>query len=504
MRPLKALVLAAAMMLCAVPAHAEKVLRVAVTSLPADMGTPYGSITLPTLLPALAIYDPLFRFDDQGGVQPGLVERWEMTAPTRWRFHLRPNVTFSNGEPLNAAAAVEALDYLISKAGLLEVTAQLVVGLTGVRAMDDLTIEIDTAAPNVLLPRRLAGIRLPAPKLWAKLGRKDFSRAPVGTGPFAVTRWEAAKVVLAANRASWRTPRVDRLEILEVPDLSARVQALRTGAVDIAIDISSDDRSLIESTGARLVVRKTGRVQTIAFVSTKPSPVADIRVRQALNYAVDKQRMIDVLLGGTTAPASQGAVKEAFGYDPDLKPYPYDPTRARAMLAEAGYAQGFDILLSFPPGSFAADSSYHQQIVSDLRAVGVRADTETTTVPQHIQRIRTGGWPGQGFSMDYNNMPTLDALWSIRVHSCLWPAPWHCRPEWTPTIQAAEAAPTDDERLTLTRRLLKLYRDEPTGIFLWEIPGLDGVAARVALYNPGLGDVGLDAVDVLNSKTYRE
>jgi peptide/nickel transport system substrate-binding protein len=480
----------------AAPAAAEKILRIGVASLPIDLGTPYGNITIPTLLPALAIYDPLVKFDDNGDVAPALATSWDMISPTVWRFKMRDGVRFSNGEPFNAEAAAAAVNYLASQAGLLEVVAQSVADVANATARDATTLDIETDAPNVLLPRRLAGVRVPAPSHWKKLGRKAFSRQPVGTGPFVVQEWGAAKVVLVANTTSWRRPIIDRIELLEVPDLNARVQALRTGAIDIAFDVGPEDRPLIESAGGRLHIRGTGRIQTVTFISNKPSPVADVRVRQALNYAVNKQRIIDVLLDGTTTPATQGAVQQAFGYDPSHSPFPYDPDRARAMLKEAGYADGFEMLLSFPPGAMAGDEAYYQQVVADLRAVGVRVEIETATFAQHITRIRTGGWPGLGFGMDFNNMPTLDALWSIRIHSCLWSAPWHCRPEWTPLIRDAETAASVEERLRLTRQLLKLYREEPTGIFLWEMPGIDGIGPRAMNFKPGLGTLNFDTLVV--------
>jgi len=478
------------------PAAAATLLRLGVTSLPVDLGNPYGNIVIPSLLPALAIYDPIVKFDARGEVVPALATSWRMLSPTLWRFTLRDDVTFSTGERVDAAAVAAAIDYLASGAGALEVVSQLVVDVKRTTPVDATTLEIETAAPNVLLPRRLAGVRIPSPSLWAKLGRKDFGRTPIGSGPYVVETWGAAKVTLRANATSWRRPRIDRIEILEVPDLNARVQALRTGALDIAFDVGPEDRALIEDVGGRLHVRPTGRIQTVTFVSNKPSPVADVRVRQALNYAVNKQRIIDVLLGGTTTPASQGAVAQAFGHDPALSPYPYDPARARAMLAEAGYPNGFAMLLSFPPGAMAADESYYQQVAADLRDVGVRVEIETSNFIQHITRIRTGGWPGLGFGMDFNNMPTLDALWSIRIHSCLWAAPWHCRPEWTPLIRAAETATTLEDRLRRTRELVRLYRDEPTGIFLWEMPGIDAVGPRVWNYAPGLGTLDFEALDV--------
>jgi peptide/nickel transport system substrate-binding protein len=232
-------------------------------------------------------------------------------------------------------------------------------------------------------------------------------------------------------------------------------------------------------------------------VTVKPHAVADVRVRQALNYAVDKQAIIDVLLGGTTTPATQPAVPQSFGRMDGLEPYPFDPDRARALLADAGHAEGFDLLLSFPAGTMAGDDAFYQQIAADLRRVGVRVTIEPSTYAQHITRIRTGGWPGQAFGMDFNNMPALDSLWAMRVHSCLWSAPWHCRPEWVPLMTAAETAVSVDERLRLTQELARKFHDEPSGIYLWEMPGIDGAGPRVRTIRSGLGFLDFQVIDTV-------
>lgn len=475
---------------------AGKVLRVGVASLLPDRANPYSTIVIPSLIPNQLLFDSLLAFDADGNLQPNLVERWEMLAPDHWRFTLRDGIAFSNGEPLDAAAATAALTYLAEEAGVMEVVAQSLVDVVAATVVDRLVFDVRTDEPNVLLPRRLAGIFVPAPKAWARLGRTAFSGEPAGTGPFTLEQWSAGKAVFAANRASWRPPVIDRIEMLHVPDLNARMQALRTGAIDIAVDVGPDDRPLIEAAGGTLHIRPTGRVQTLTFVAVKDSPVSDVRVRQALNYAINKQAIIDVLLGGTTEPATQPAARQSFGYVAGLAPYPYDPDRARALLAEAGHAGGFSMMLSFPPGAMAGDEAFYQQLAADLAAVGVRATIETSTFAQHITRIRTGGWPGEGFGMDYNNMPALDALWPMRIHSCLWAAPWHCREDWVPLIRAAETATSVEQRLALTQELGRKYRDEPTAIFLWEMPGLDAVGPRVRGFASRLNWINFESLDL--------
>ena len=475
---------------------AEKVLRIGLVSLPGDLGNPFGSYTIPTVVPGLAVFDSLTVVDIDGVLQPWIAEHWEAVDPLTWHFTLKPDVTFSNGEPFDATAAAAALNYFASGDGLIEVVAQSVIDVESARAVEPLLLEVKTKAPNILLPRRLSGIRIPAPGPWAELGRRGFAQDPIGSGPFIATRWDSTQINLVANTTSWRPPKVDRIEIKAVPEITTRLQGLITGALDIAFDIGPDDRAIVESAGGHLNIRPTGRVQLLTFMSIGDSPVADVRVRQALNYAVNKQQIIDILLAGATEPSGQAAVKASFGYNPEVKAYPYDPDKARALLAEAGYPDGFELAADMTPGAMAGDGAWYLQIARNLADVGVRVTYQASPFTVHIQKIRQGGWNGSAFGMDFNNLPSLDVLWPLRIHSCLWKAPWHCRPEWVPLILDAEQEFDLEERRRKTQALVQLYRDEPTSLYLWEMPGVDGVAARVVNYQPRHAFINFHEMDV--------
>ena len=479
-----------------VGAAAEKIMRIGLVSLPQDLGNPYGSYTIPTVTPGLAVFDSLTVVDIEGTLQPWIAERWESIDPLTWHFTLKPNVTFSNGEPFDAAAAAAALNYFASGDGLIEVVAQSVIDVASARAIDPLVLEVKTKAPNILLPRRLSGIRIPAPGPWAELGRRGFAQAPVGSGPFIATRWGTTQVDLIANTNSWRAPKLDRIEVKAVPEITTRVQGLITGALDIALDIGPDDGPILETAGAQLNIRPSGRVQLLTFMSIGDSPLADVRVRQALNYAVNKQQIIDILLGGATEPSGQAAVKASFGYNPDVPAYPYDPDKARALLAEAGYPDGFDLPADMTPGAMAGDGAWYLQIANNLADVGVRVTYQSYPFTMHIRKIRQGGWKGDAFGMDFNNLPSLDVLWPLRIHSCLWAAPWHCRPDWVPLIEDAEQEFDLEERRRKTQALVQLYHDEPTSLYLWEMPGVDGVSDRVLNYQPRHAFINFHEIDV--------
>jgi len=479
------------------PASAEKVLRIGAVSLPQDLGNPFGTITLPTLIGSVAVFDALTILDVDGNLQPWVATSWEPIDDLTWQFKLRPGVTFSNGTPFDAAAAAAALNYFASGDGLIEVVAQSVIDVAGARAVDALTLEVTTKQPNIMLPRRLSGIRIPEPSLWAELGRREFSRAPIGSGPFKATRWDMTEIHLEANRTSWRAPIIDKIEILAVPEITTRLQGLVTETIDLAMDIGPDDGPILETANARLNFRPSGRVQLLTFLSTcEDCPLKDVRVRQALNYGVNKQRIIDVLLVGASEPSGQAAVKGAFGYDPAIPAYPHDPDKARALLAEAGYPDGFEMSADMTPGAMAGDGAWYLQIAQDLSEIGVRLSYNTYPYPVHIRKIRQGGWDGIAFGMDFNNLPSLDVLWPLRIHSCLWRAAWHCRPDWVPLIEDAEQEFDREERLRKTKALVQMYHDEPTSLYLWEMPGVDGVSDRVLNYQPRHAFINLHEIDL--------
>ncbi len=476
--------------------QAQNQLRIGVVSIPQDLGNPYGSITMPTILGSLGVFDSLTIIDEIGQTRPWISSSWKYLDPLTWHFIIKKNIKFSNGEKLDAYAAAEAINYFSSGNGLIEVVAQLVNNIQSAKAINSSLLEIKTKKPNILLPRRISAIRIPPPLYWKKLGRKEFSRKPIGSGSFISTKWDSNKIILVANKESWRPPKIDKIEIIAIPEITSRLQAIITGAIDIAIDISPDDKVSLEKSNSKLNYRPSGRIQLLTFLSTSNSPVSDVRVRQALNYAVNKERIIKLLLADSTQPTGQAAVKASFGFNPSIKPYPYSPKRAKELLSQSGYPNGFKMSADILQGATAGDGAWYLQIANDLKEIGINLNYNMASYAIHIRKIRQGGWKGTAFGMDFNNLPTLDVLWPLRVHSCLWKAPWHCNKEWDLLIEEAEEEFNINKRLYKTQKLVELYHKQPTGIYLWEIPGIDGVSNRVNNYKPHHAYVNLHELDL--------
>lgn len=452
-------------------------LRVGVLGLPAMLGNPYASLNAPTIYTWSAIFDSLTYVGLDGEVKPWLATSWEATSPTTWVFKLREGVKFSNGEVFNSDAVLNAVDYLTSDEALTEVVAQMLSSMVGARALDDYTVEITTKTPNVLFPREAASLRIVAPDHWRKLGREAFARDPHGTGPFRVTSWEPAVARMEAFEESWRPPYFKKLEVYAVPEGPQRIQGIISDRLDVVLGTIPDQMEELERAGHQWISLPGTGIYTFAMILNREhpafgpanEPLMDVRVRRAINYAIDRETYIEVLLSNTAKAPSQPVPPTVFGHNPDLEPYPYDPEQAKVLLAEAGYPDGFDLVFEVVPGTSIPNGvAIYQKIAEDLGKVGISVELKTFPLPQYFNAIHTGSFKGQGFMMDFPTAPQLDALRGMRLHSCLWKTPWLCNAEDQAMIEAALGEPDLARREALTQDIMRRYHEQAYLIYLFE------------------------------------
>jgi len=206
-------------------------------------------------------------------------------------------------------------------------------------------VEITTSVPEPILPSRLAIMRPHEPKAWADLGAEGYGSQPVGTGPYKISVWDNEKIRGTAFAEGWRVPKIENLVVDLLPENASRRQALCSNQADIANVLTPDDKGPIESCGHNVVLSPTNNtINLILRHLVEDSPVHDVRVRQALNHAYDKEGFTSTVLAGTTRPAAMPATSTMSGWFEDIKPYAYDPAKAKQLLAEAGYPDGFDML----------------------------------------------------------------------------------------------------------------------------------------------------------------
>lgn len=480
----------------AAPAKADQTLRVAVVTFAPGGPDPRKSVSVFATYTWSPMYEALTAFKEDGSVVPELAVSWERASPTSWTFTLREGVRFSNGRPLSAQDIADNIMMLKQGEAALLPISRFLDGVTQARALNERVVQVETASPDAILPRELSALYIVEPDLWRKVGPEGFLRAPVGTGPFKLKRWGEAKIEYEPNPLSWRPPKIQALEILDLPESTARLQALLTGGTDVAIGMGPDERPTIEAAGGHLHKRRPIDVLTLTFVIGAGHPVDDVRVRRALNYAVDKDSIANVILQGMTRPATQGAIEGLLGYDPALKAYPYDPAKARALLKEAGHEKGFTLNTEVIVSSNASDGLIYQYVAANLASVNVKLNLVSIPTPQMIRIINQGEWKGDAFSQVFNSWPAFDSLRTLRMHSCLWAQPWFCDERITPTLKAAMTAPELDERARLTTEILRFYHDQATTLMLHEIPMIDGVAKRVKNYDPQKGKINYETIEL--------
>jgi len=259
------------------------------------------------------------------------------------------------------------------------------------------------------------------------------------------------------------------MEINFIPEALSRVQALVSGGLDVAVGLSVEDSVMLEPAGHQLVTVQGTGVFAMALNVEKDSRFQDVRVRQALNYAINKERMIEVLLDGRVVQATQYTPPNALGYNPSLEPYPYDPERARALLAEAGYSEGLSFVFEGVPSGSVSGGTIFQQVAQDLADVGVEMEIQPLQLFQLSSHMHNGTWAGSGFGIDYGTAPSLDTLRSLRLHSCSWKRPWYCDEDIQPRIEAALSANSLEDRRTISQDIMARYHDQAPGILLWNI-----------------------------------
>jgi peptide/nickel transport system substrate-binding protein len=324
----------------------------------------------------MAVFDGLTYIDGKGEVHPALAASWSNPSPTTWEFRLRPGVKFASGTPLTAEDVVFSLRRILDPA-----TKSLVAGriatVERVEASGDLGVRVTTKGPDPILPRRLAIAYVIDDAAFQKAPASEPLAQFVGTGPFKVTAFQRGqRVVFERVDASWRgKPDLARITLLAMPEVSTRVAALRSGQVDVIVNLPADQIQPLQSGGYEVVTALTGRTCGIMMNTRHGPPLANRLVRQALNYAIDKDTIVKNILHGVGAVAQGQLVgPDGFGHNPAVKAYPYDPAKAKALLAQAGYPNGFTHKLIGSKGLFGNDFVMQQALVGMLAEVGVKAD----------------------------------------------------------------------------------------------------------------------------------
>jgi peptide/nickel transport system substrate-binding protein len=333
------------------------------------------------------LFEGLTRIDERGEVQPGLAASWDVSEDGLvYTFHLRDGVTFHDGTTFDAGDVVFSLD---RARGEDSVNAQkgLFDAIASVEAVGPLEVRVTLSRPQAQFPWNLGwgDAVIVAPESAENNGTR-----PVGTGPFRFDRWVSGdRVVLQRYDGYWgEAPALSTITFQLIPDAAAQVQALLAGDVDAFPNMGAPETlSRFEADPAFTVAVGTTEGETILAINHARPPFDDIRVRQALAHAINRQDVINGAMFGYGTPIGSHFAPHHPAYVDLTGLYPYDPEKARALLAEAGLADGLTVRLVLPPPAYARRSG--EIIASQLAQVGITAEIEPVEWAQWLDAVFT-------------------------------------------------------------------------------------------------------------------
>jgi peptide/nickel transport system substrate-binding protein len=425
------------------------------------------------------VYDGLTARDAQGNLVPALAESWKRLNPTTWQFTLRKGVKFHNGDDFNAESVKFTLDRATNRRPRPPSSRLSTIVRTEI--VDPYTVNVATKTPDFLLPVRLGelfGLML-SPKHTNAVGKEAIATKPNGTGPFKLVTWlKNEQMVLEANENYWRgAPKVKKITVRPILEDAARIAALQAGEVDLIApiphvrigDLKRNDKLVIKTIAAPRIFHVT--------IDVRKPPFDNVKVRQALNYGVDVNAIVKSLYFGYGTRLATVVDKGALGYDPSVQPYPFDPIKAKALLAEAGFPNGFETEFDSFTGSIADHSKPAEAIVGFLQKVGVKAKqnvfefaafgprrVQNRTAPLFIYSIGNAylepswvlRWMTQGgLGMHYKNAKLDEMLTRI------------------------EATDDPKKRAPQYSDVQKLIKDEAPFIFLFQADAVFGMSTRI-------------------------
>lgn len=382
------------------------------------------------------IFDFLTTRNDSNHLVGQLATSWEAVNPTTWRFHLRKGVKFHNGEPFDASVVKFSIERLLNPKTASPIVEFADAGVTGVNVIDQYTADIVSKEPAPIIPAQSAlfdGVMVP-PQYISQVGDATFAKKPVGTGPFKFVEWLPGNmVVLEANTEYWGgAPGVQRLVIKPIVDTATTLASLESGEIDMATGLVGGDVTPLAGAPNIKIVSVPGiREYFVELDCISKGPLSDVRVRQALNYAVDVEALIKTFLAGYGRQTATLLPPIVFGYYSPLAPYPYDPAKAKKLLAEAGYPKGFKTALS----ANTSNVVLMQAIAGQLAKVGVHASVKTYAIqtfteldyvnhgnalgPMYVEN--NSGWSLDGYSylQSYIKPSSRSSRWNNKTATSL-------------------------------------------------------------------------------------
>ncbi len=435
------------------------------------------------------IYEGLVKIDGQGRLVPGLALGWEASPDGKtYTFRLRGGVTFHDGTPFGADVARWNLERAKAE-GTVNPHPEYFRGIRSMEAPDELTLRVGLEKPDALFIARLAegdAVMLPVG------GHKGAKSHPVGTGPFRFSRWvRGDRVEMVRYDGYWdpALPYLDRVTTKFIPDASAQIAALEAGDVDVVAWIAAPESALALSRNPRFkVYAGTTTGEVIMPTNNRAKPFDDLRVRQAMAHAIDRRAVVDLVMFGYGTPIGSHWSPSTPYYVDLTARYPHDPRKARTLLAEAGYPEGFEATIKLP-ATYAYSRRAGEVIADMLARVGIRLKIEIVEWGQWIERVFK--------EKDYElTMIGHVEAWDIGIYSRPDYYFQYDSQEFRDAYARALSAPGEEERARWFARCQEIIADDAVNGYLFSAPSLPAMRAEVMGWWENYPTVALDCTRV--------
>lgn len=458
---------------------------------------PHSNLTTPSTQLQRQVYEPLVGRDQELKIVPMLAESWEQTEPTKWVFKIRPNVKFHDGSALTADDVIFSLTRVAAPTSHFRPAVDTITGATRI---DDLTVEITTSEPDLVMVSKLTNVMIMS-KAWSEANDaalpQDMSkqeeaftaRNSNGTGPYILeSRVPNVETVLVRNPDYWgeNPGNVTRYVSKPIAAAATRVAALLSGEVNLVIDAPLQDIERLKNTDGvttsggpelRTMFLTLSNKETPLTGANPPdrNPFRDRRVRQALYQAIDIDAIQSRIMRGYAVPTAIFFPPAVHGFPADLDVrLPYDVDAAKALLVEAGYPDGFAFTFDCTANRYVNDEQLCQALVAMWAKVGVKVTPAAVPIAQFVQKITGPG--GSDMFMQAAATTTLDAFYSLqawvlsptgRSGDGQWNLGGYKNPEIDAAILAIRAELDDAKRTQLIHRAVELWKADVVQIPLF-------------------------------------
>ncbi|GGE27042.1 ABC transporter substrate-binding protein [Pullulanibacillus camelliae] len=420
------------------------------------------------------IFDNLIHRDpDTQKILPWVAKSWKQDSPTQWTFTIRDDISFQNGDKLTPDDVKFSLDRILDPSFKSPQYSNFS-DISKVKASGN-TVIITTSKPSATLLSKLVSLSIVPKDYVKKKGDKDFNLHPMGSGPYALSEWKQGdQVVLTANKDYWNgAPEIKKVVFRNVPNAASRLADLQSGKADIAFSINPDDVSVVKSDpNLKVFSAPTERVAYLAFNALGDTPTKSVKVRQAIAYGINYKSMISSLLNGYGKPVKEVLTPVSFGYTDSIAGYSYNPSKAKALLKEAGYSNGVTVEFASSP---AYDQRVIQAIQGDLSQVGIKvkiASTDQATFLKKVQdpshnwgSIRMGNWSCSCLDADGTIYPLFhsNTIWSS-----------YSNKNFDTIVEQARTTTDEDQRKEAYQKAFQILQDDVPGIGLYQAYAIYG------------------------------